>query len=145
MQTINGRDTSGTLSGGQVSYQPNNHAHLIQTLSAIMSQVNALQALGNEESLTSLDTLRQGLTTLEQLTRDALYELRPFDEQTPLAELLGVTLTEALSRLVEETAETLGLSSRLAFSGEEHALSSYAEGLLYRIAQETLHHVQQHE
>src|SRR5438034_9644748 len=51
---------------------------------------------------------------------------------------------EALSRAVEETAETLGLSSRIMFSGEERALPGYIESLLYRIAQEALYQVQQH-
>jgi DNA-binding NarL/FixJ family response regulator len=58
--------------------------------------------------------------------------------------LIGVTLTEALSRAIEEAAETLGLSSRVAFSGEERALPSYTEGLLYRIAQDALYQVRQH-
>jgi len=125
--------------------QQSSHAHLIQMLSALMVQVNALQSLVRDEDTTTvLETLREGLTTLEQLTREILHEARSFDEDVPLAELIGVTLTEALSRAVEETAETLGLSSRITFSGEEYALPGYVEGLLYRIAQEALYQVQQH-
>src|SRR5713226_5839797 len=125
--------------------QQSDHAHLVQMLSALMVQVNALQSLvRDEDAATVLETLREGLATLEQLTRETLHEARSFDEDVPLAELIGVTLTEALSRAVEETAETLGLSSRITFSGEESALPGYVEGLLYRIAQEALYQVQQH-
>src|SRR5229473_3076650 len=125
--------------------QQSSHAHLIQMLSALMVQVNALQSLvRNEDTPTVLETLREGLATLEQLTREILHEARSFDEDVPLAELIGVTLTEALSRAIEETAETLGLSSRITFFGEEYALPGYVERLLYRIAQEALYQVQQH-
>src|SRR5206468_179475 len=51
---------------------------------------------------------------------------------------------EALTRVIEETAESLGLSSRVAFSGEERTLPSYTERLLYRIAQEALYQLQMH-
>jgi DNA-binding NarL/FixJ family response regulator len=127
------------------SSQQSGHAHLVQMLSALMVQVNALQSLVRDEDTTTvLETLREGLATLEQLTRETLHEARSFDEDVPLAELIGVTLTEALSHAVEEAAETLGLSSRITFSGEEYALPGYVEGLLYRIAQEALYQVQQH-
>src|SRR5260221_12161771 len=62
----------------------------------------------------------------------------------PLPELSGVTLGEALSRAVEEKAESLGLSSRIVFSGEERPLRDDIERLLYRIAQEALEQVQHH-
>ncbi len=125
--------------------QQSSHAHLVQMLSALMVQVNALQSLVRDEDTTTvLETLREGLATLEQLTREILHEARSFDEDVPLAELIGVTLTEALSHAVEETAESLGLSSRITFSGEEYALPGYVEGLLYRIVQEALYQVQQH-
>src|SRR6266704_1024498 len=110
--------------------QQSSHAHLVQMLSALMVQVNALQSLVRDEDTT---------TVLE-----ILHEARSFDEDVPLAELIGVTLTEALSHAVEETAESLGLSSRITFSGEEYALPGYVEGLLYRIVQEALYQVQQH-
>ena len=53
-------------------------------------------------------------------------------------------LSEALSSIVEETAESLGLSSRIVFSGEERPLSGDIERLMYRLAQEALYQVQQH-
>ena len=131
------------------------HAHLIQTLSAMMIQLNALQVLvrkdtidGIDEPLTyqihDMDAIRNGLAILEQMTKDMLYEVRAVSDDVPMAELSGVTLAEALTRAVEETAEALGLSSRINFSGEERPLSSNIENLLYRITQEALDAVQRH-
>ena len=135
--------------------QQTDHAHLIRTLSAMMVQLNALQTLVREETtngdgvspiphIPDMNAIRNGLVTLEQMTRDMLYEVRADSDDMPLAELSGVTLAEALSRLVEETAEAMGLSSRVVFSGEERPLTSDIERLLYRIAQEALDQVQRH-
>ncbi len=131
--------------------QHSDHAHLVQKLSAMMVQINALQALVRDENVapladatTLLDMLHDGLATLEQTTRETLQEARAFDDEIPLTELIGVTLTEALSRAIEEAAETLGLSSRITFSGEERALPGHIESLLYRIAREALYQVQRH-
>ncbi len=135
--------------------QQTDHAHLIQTLSAMMIQLNALQMLVQNDSideidgvplyqLPDMDAIRNGLSILEQMTRDMLYEVRAVSDDVPIDELSGVTLAEALTRVVEETAETLGLSSRINFSGEERPLSSNIEHLLYRVTQETLDEVQRH-
>lgn len=128
---------------------------LQETLSALLIQINALQTLVSEPIAQTeqidLPMLRDGLHTIEQMTHDALYAVRISCAQEPLPELEGVTLTEALSRLVEETAETLHLSSRISFSGideqghsREHALSNLAERILFHIARETLYDVRQH-
>src|SRR6516164_402610 len=135
--------------------QQTDHAHLIQTLSAMMIQLNALQMLvhkdttdGIDDALTyqlpDMDAICNGLAILEQMTRDMLYEVRAVSDDQPIAELSGVTLAEALTRVVEETAEALGLSSRINFSGEERPLASGIERLLYRITQEALELAQQH-
>ena len=135
--------------------QQTDHAHLIQTLSAMMIQLNALQVLvhkdtinGIDEPLTyqipDMDAIRNGLAILQQMTRDMLYEVRAVSDDVPMAELSGVTLAEALTRAVEETAEVLGLSSRINYSGEERPLNSNVENLLYRITQEALDDVQRH-
>jgi DNA-binding NarL/FixJ family response regulator len=141
--------------------QHTDHTHLVQMLSAMMIQLNALQALVRAETsqggrgvsltppstphynLPDIDAIRDGLNVLEQMTREALHQARSIDEDELLAELIGVTFPEALSNAVEEAAERLGLSSRIAFSGEERTLPSYTESLLYRIAQEALYQVQQ--
>ncbi len=135
--------------------QQTDHAHFIQTLSAMMVQLNVLQTLVRDDRADSIDisptphipdmdAIRNGLAILEQMTRDMLYEVRAVSDDLPLAELTGVTLAEALSRAVEETAEALGLSSRVIFSGEERPLVSNIERLLYRITQEALEQVQRH-
>ena len=123
------------------------HEHLIQTLSSMMVQLNALQSITNTEAhdaALNLQAIRSGLAALEQMTRQVLYELRSADDDTPLPELTGLTLAEALSRAVEDTAETLGLSSRVTVSGEERTLPGEIERLLYRIAREALYSIQQH-
>ncbi len=131
------------------------HAHFIQTLSAMMIQLNALQMLVHNDvidgidvsptyHIPDMDAIRNGLTNLEQLTREMLYEMQAVSDDLPLAELSGVTLAEALTRAVEETAEVLGLSSRVSFSGEEQPLTSDIERLLYRVTQEALDQVRRH-
>ncbi|MBV9227915.1 MAG: hypothetical protein JOZ18_01285, partial [Chloroflexi bacterium] len=132
----------------------NPHERLLQMLSALLIQVNALQTLADkepDEAARDINTLRDGLLVLEQMARNVLFEVRASADDLPPAELEGVTLAEALSRLVEETAETLSLSSRVSFSGvdeqgrpKEHTLSSAAERVLYLIAREALYQVQQH-
>jgi DNA-binding NarL/FixJ family response regulator len=123
----------------------NAHEQLLEELSTMLLQINGLQTLvRGDASRVDLEALRDGLTELEQLAREAIYELRTAHDELPLAELLGVPLSEALSRILEETAESLGLSSRVSFSGAERSLPSYIERLLYRIVQEALYQVQQH-
>lgn len=124
------------------------HAELIQMLSALLIQLNALQTFVQEEP-TDLPTLREGMNTLEQMARDALFVVRSADEDLPPVELEGVSLSEALSRLVEETAETLGVSSRVSFSGDQgrakgQTLSAQKERILYLIAREALYQVSYH-
>ncbi len=126
------------------------HAELIQMLSAFLIQLNVLQTFVQEEP-TDLPTLREGMNTLEQMARDALFVVRSTDEDVPPVELEGVTLSEALSRLVEETAETLGISSRVSFNGvddqgrpKEHTLSAIKERILYLIAREALYQLPYH-
>jgi DNA-binding NarL/FixJ family response regulator len=143
--------------------QVNDQDRLAQNLSALIVQVNALQTLvagvadettgdAINRTPTNLDSLRNGLTILEQMTRAILDDVRSASQDTPPSELDGVTLAEALSRAVEETAESLGLSSRIVFTGDvdgqggpkEHTLSKETEYLLYQVAREALYQVQQH-
>jgi DNA-binding NarL/FixJ family response regulator len=120
------------------------HEHILQLLSAIMLQINALQSMTHGHALPDVGAIRTGLAAMEQIAREAIHELRAASDDPPLPELVGVTLVDALTRAVEETAEALGLSSRVSFSGEERTLPSYTERLLYRIAQEALYQVQRH-
>lgn len=129
-----------------ISTEVTSHEHLVQVLSTILLQLNSLQTIVRNETVPpDLNVLYNGLTTIEQMTREVIYEIRSAsDDDLPLADLVGVTLGEALSRVIEETAESLGLSSRVAFSGEERPLPSYTERLFYRIAQEALYQIQLH-
>ncbi len=126
------------------------HAELVQMLSSLLIQLNTLQMLAQDEAV-DLPTLREGMDTLEQMAREALFAIRSADEDLPPIELEGVTLSEALSRLVEETAEAIGISSRVSFNGideqgrpREHALSPSKERILYFIAREALYQVPLH-
>ncbi len=123
------------------------HTHLIQTLSAMMAHLKALQGLVREDTaegptssipVADLTTIRNELTTLEQLTREMLYDVRSASDELALEPLPGVSLAEALTRAVDEAAETMQLSSRVVFSGEERPMSNEIERLLYRIARDAL-------
>jgi DNA-binding NarL/FixJ family response regulator len=139
----------------QISDAPLNSSNeqLLQVLSSMLIQCNALQTIVDKKgSETPIDgDIRDGLKLLERMTREALYIVRSSNEDLLPTELSGSTLSEALSHLVEETAETLGISSRITFSGideqehgDEYTLSNDALRVLYLIAQETLYQIQQH-
>lgn len=126
------------------------YERLMQMLSAMLIQINALHTL-LEDELPDVQTMRDGLNTVEQMTREALYIIRA-NHNEELPELTGVTLAEALSRLVDTTAEQLNLSSRVSLSGadeqgrpKEHTLSSHIERILFLVARETLYDVQYHK
>lgn len=121
----------------------NAHQHLLEILSAILLQLNALQTVVRDDK-PDLNAVRNGLASMEQITREAIHEIRSTSDEMSLPDLVGLTLVEALSRTVEETAEKLRLSSRVLFSGEERPLPSYTGRLLYRITQEALYQVEQH-
>src|SRR5579885_2753813 len=103
------------------------HEHLLRQLSAMLIQIGALQALLRAEEAPTAAELRQGLAEIEQMAREMLYHIRSTDESLPLPELAGISMAEALTRAVEETAESANLSSRIVFSGEERNLPGYAE------------------
>lgn len=124
--------------------QENTRAQLIHELSMMLLQLNTLQNVARDERA-DMHTIRDGLSTLEQMTRLVIHELRMADDDLPLADLVGVTLSEALARAVDETAEAAGFSSRVVFSGEERPLPGYTGRLLYRIAQQALFQAQKHE
>lgn len=126
---------------------------LAHKLGALMTRINTLQDLlcadedGDDEGpfVPDIEQIRQGLSELERMAGEMLYDLQATSGELLLAELPGLSLTEALSQLVEETAESLGLSSRIVLSGREHPLFDYLERLLYRVAQEALARVAAHE
>lgn len=128
-----------------MSIQP--QQRLVEILSSLLIQVNALQAQADPAE----SSLSTGLHTLEQLTRDALVQARTLCTDEQADELKNTTLAEALTQMVESTAEMLDLSSRISLSGTpeqgrpgEHNLPQQAERILYLAAREALYRVQQH-
>jgi DNA-binding NarL/FixJ family response regulator len=127
---------------------------LLQMLSSMLIQLNALETIVGVEGVEpgiDITTIRNGLKALGQMAQEALYIVRACNEDLLPPELATTPLPEVLSRLVEETAEALGISSRISFSGideqdhsGEHALSNDATRILYRIAHEALYQVRQH-
>jgi DNA-binding NarL/FixJ family response regulator len=109
------------------------HGHLLQLLSTMLLEINALQAkvlpvaYANTTSDRHADTvdlaspredstIHIGLQTLEQLTREALTIIHTMQQDQALAELEEPTLAEVFSRLVEETAERLGIANPISSS-----------------------------
>ena len=132
-----------SMQANNANSQINAHERLLEMLSSILLQLNALQTVVHNDK-PDLNAMRNGLASMEQLTREAIHKIRCSSDEMPLPELVGLSLTEALSRAVEETAERLRLSSRVVFSGEERPLPGNTDRLLYRIAQEALYQVEQH-
>jgi signal transduction histidine kinase len=118
------------------------------TNTAIDRQTTILNLPGSGNT----STIHIGLQTLEQLTHEALTILRTMLEDQPPAELEELTLAEVLSRLVEESAERLGIASRISFSGvdeqgqpreQEHVLSPRAQRLFLLLIREALYGIEQ--
>jgi DNA-binding NarL/FixJ family response regulator len=132
----------------------NSHERLLQTLSAILIELQALQTQASTNAASPAQTLQSvhnGLTVVAQMTREALAIVRSVTDEDMPAELQGSTLAEALTRLIEETAEKLGLSSRVSFSGvddqgrpKDQGVSPAAERILYLIAREAFYEVAHH-
>jgi DNA-binding NarL/FixJ family response regulator len=147
------------------------HERLLQLLSTMLIEINALQAqvtplpyanasidihATNTDTVEIEDTstIYTGLETIEQLTRETLTIVRSILEDQSPAELEELTLPEVFSRLVEETAERLGIASRISFSGvdeqgqpyeREHRLSPRAERLLLLLIREALYGIEQRQ
>jgi DNA-binding NarL/FixJ family response regulator len=117
--------------------------HLLEMLSAIKLHIHAMQGALQQDN-PNLDSLRGGLSQVEQIALAAIFEIRAGSDDDLIPELASASLTEALTRAVEDTAESLGLSSRVTFTGEERSLPACNERILYRIAQEALYQVRQH-
>lgn len=130
------------------------HEQLLHTLSALLIELHTLQFVAQSDeqgNSPDLEAIRSGLGNLQTLACESLALVRSSLEDIPLPELDGVTLVEALSQLVEENAERLGLASRLSFSGVDEqqrplgrTLAVAIERLLYLLAREMLYQVEQH-
>jgi DNA-binding NarL/FixJ family response regulator len=130
------------------------HERLLQLLSTQLIELNTLQRMAQEEEAASvLPTIREGLDELTQLAHEALTLVRCAVEELPPAELEGVTLPEALARMVEERAERLAISSRIAISGVDEqgqprnpaqTLTPTSERLLLLLLREALYGIEHH-
>jgi DNA-binding NarL/FixJ family response regulator len=130
------------------------HERLLHILSALLIELHALQTSiqpADQRGRPDTDAVGAGLLDLQTLAYEALALVRSSLSEVPIPELDGVTLAEALSRLVEETAEGLGLASRVSFTGgDEHDqpikgnISPVIERLLYLVMREALYQVAQH-
>jgi DNA-binding NarL/FixJ family response regulator len=126
----------------QVGEHAVNNEELGRQLGAMIVQIRALQSqVSAEGAVLALPALRQGLSVLDQMAGKLFSEWRTASGKFLLPDL---PLGEALAELVEETAETLGLSSRTVFTGEEQPLSLYKARLLYSIVGEILAQVPEH-
>jgi len=96
------------MQANNTTSQINAHEHLLEMLSAILLQLNALQTVVHNDK-PDLNAMRNGLASMEQITREAIHEIRSSSDEIPLPELVGFTLVEALSHAVDATAERLGL------------------------------------
>jgi DNA-binding NarL/FixJ family response regulator len=130
---------------------PDSYEHLLQTLSTMLLQIHALQVQMQGNEPPDIQTVSSGLATLEQMTQGMLSAVRSLTDEQPLPELEGRTLADALSQLIEDAAEQLGLSTRIAFSGideqgrsDEHSLLHAAERVLYLFVREALYQIEQH-
>lgn len=136
----------------QTTARETNHEGLIRRVHTLRTRINTLRELIDEKNAQerqvflekNLPLLRQGLSALEQMADELFYELQFAGGEPLLAELPDLPLAEALSQRVEATAETLSISTRTIFSGQERPISDNLSRLLYRIAQEALAQVPQH-
>jgi DNA-binding NarL/FixJ family response regulator len=130
------------------------HERLLPILSALLIELHALQAVvqpADQHAKLDPVAIGAGLADLQTLACEALALVRSSLGDAPIPALDGVPLAEALSHLVEDTAEELGLASRIALTGaDEHdqplkgMLAPAAERLLYLVTRESLYQVAQH-
>lgn len=132
---------------------------LLQLLSALLIELNTLQRSVQQRTAASaapdMEEVSARLRVLAQLAHEALAEVRSAAEEQSPAELEGMTLPEVLSQLTEESAERLGISSRIAIAGVDeqghprnqqtplHTLTPMAERLLLLLTRETLYEIEQ--
>jgi len=135
--------TASSCEPGGIAYE-----ELAQRLRTMLVQITTMEELVQTgrtgDGATEMQRMLRGLQELATMAGDLLLLLEGASGALPLAALPDVSLGESLSHLVESTAETLGLSSRLTFTGQEQPLSDFTARLLYRIAQEVLRRISAH-
>lgn len=129
---------------GGVAYE-----ELAQSLRTMMVHITTVEGLvradGKDDGGANNRRVLRGLHELAAMAGDLLTLLEGAGGGLPLAPLPRASLSESLSHLVESTAEALGLSSHVTFTGRERTLSDYLSRLLYRVAVGALAHIPSHE
>jgi DNA-binding NarL/FixJ family response regulator len=142
------------------------YERVLQTFGALLVELRALQALVQSATVDEqrsvvhsdstaqapgidIDALLAGLQDMQELISDTLAILRVDLTELAPPELYSANLDELLSRLVEESAERLGATSRLSFSGvasQDHQLTSrlseQTRRMLYLITREALYQIE---
>ncbi|GCF06698.1 helix-turn-helix transcriptional regulator [Dictyobacter arantiisoli] len=129
------------------------HKQLLQTLNALLIELRELQVVVEPDEFDhqpDMDAVRAGLVDMDVLANEALTLVRSSFEMATLPELSGLQLSEALSQLIETSAEQLGLASRITVTGGDeqqsvaHMLEPAAERILYLVAREALYQIERH-
>jgi DNA-binding NarL/FixJ family response regulator len=135
--------TASSSEPGGIVYE-----ELAQRLRTMLVHITSMQGLVRADEAggggTKQGDLLDGLQELAAMAGDLLLLLEEASGVLPLAPLPDVSLNESLSHLIESTAETLGLSSRVTFTGHEQLLSDSIARLLYHVAQEALARISAH-
>jgi signal transduction histidine kinase len=114
------------------------HDETSQLLAAISLQ---LESLRNSVQTSDIGRQVDELQVLRRRVADGIYRL--MNDLRP-AQLDDLGLTAALRSLVDDTQRHMGVCVELRVAGEERRLNSFAETVLFRVAQESLTNVARH-
>ncbi len=118
-------------------FEPVTPECLVQDLAEALEGIELLERLAVDPDL-SISRLQTGLNKVKQQLLSTRQKLQTSFEKG------SFNLVEALSQAVEQTAERLGLFSRVSISGEERSLPASSQHLLYRITQLALYKISRH-
>jgi two-component system NarL family sensor kinase len=116
------------------------HDTVAQKLAGLTLQLEGADALLDRDAPRARAALRQGI----DLTHTALEDVRRSVLDLRAAPLEGLTLGEALRRLVERFGGEHSVEARFSVSGAERPLAPRLEVGVYRVAQEALENVARH-
>jgi len=116
------------------------HDDTIQSLIALSRRMEALST--SEEVLP--DTAARRIRELQEATGEVIKSVRRFSQDLRPSILDDLGLLPTLEELTSELNRQDGLQAEFRVLGEERRLSSEAELMLFRIAQEALNNVRKH-
>jgi len=115
------------------------HDGLGHYLTTIHMHLQAASALAQH---TSDPQMRETITTAQQLTREALEDVRSSVAALRVLPGEGLPLPQRLEQLLENVG--IGVQTQFTLLGEPHELSSEIQWTLYRAAQECLQNTSKH-